>query len=383
MKRHALSALLLLWAASALAQPPGICRVEIKSGGPFSSIGSGVLIDWNGTQGLVLTAAHVADSTTGHVKFLGSTSARIISAHVDKHRNDVAVLVIVEPTGEMPKASNLATSFRGEGRYRMYGLGPLGSTLRRYEGAINGWGLPQGASHKSPDFRCFVRKGDSGGPIYREDGDLVGVIWGHDASSRTTTGTVGRPVVDLVKRVITQCPGGNCYRPSQPLRRALGLDPRFEAPDSPERQPPGPPNALGDLQAELAELRMLLARHRISIAAIKERLAALADINPPGPVDPIDPSNPPINTPPPPEWSGQISELTQEIARLRMQQNAQTQEFLARLDEIENNQPSVAAIISQLPPQRVEWETLAGNTLTQEKPLGQTLKFRSVEVGAQ
>lgn len=40
-----------------------------------------------------------------------------------------------------------------------------------------------------------------------------------------------------------------------------------------------------------------------------------------------------------------------------------------------------AAILKTLPPQRVEWTTLSGEVLKQEKPLGQPLKFKSVEVG--
>jgi hypothetical protein len=38
------------------------------------------------------------------------------------------------------------------------------------------------------------------------------------------------------------------------------------------------------------------------------------------------------------------------------------------------------AIIARLPPVRVEWETLDGRILKQEKPLGEALRFKSIEL---
>jgi hypothetical protein len=38
------------------------------------------------------------------------------------------------------------------------------------------------------------------------------------------------------------------------------------------------------------------------------------------------------------------------------------------------------AVVERLPPQRVEWERLDGTVLYQNKPLGEPLKFKSIEI---
>lgn len=53
-----------------------------------------------------------------------------------------------------------------------------------------------------------------------------------------------------------------------------------------------------------------------------------------------------------------------------------------KIDTPTVNVDSLAAeVIKKLPPVRIEWETLKGEKLTQEKKLGEVIKFKSVEVG--
>ena len=163
--------------ASANLTQPAIVRVWMSDG----SGGSGILIAKGGGQGLCLTNAHVVrDSNgTGRVQFPihGSFRCRVVSSD---RRNDLAALLINEPSGVEPVEIRDSAPSRGE-VLTAAGYGPGGMQFRASRGVYR-------QDHGPGEWFSIatgVRSGDSGGPILDAQGRLCGILWGSDHATST------------------------------------------------------------------------------------------------------------------------------------------------------------------------------------------------------
>lgn len=146
--------------------------------------GSGVLVRWRG-QVVVLTARHVVDgakSVTVTVTSTGKThSARVLKTD---HSWDCAVLYLDQPPQGVQIAElafgNNATLQAGA-RLESLGYGPDGK-MAANGGLFVGYRRSTATPQDGPDdwfiLSGYARQGDSGGPVFNAQGQVIGVLWG-------------------------------------------------------------------------------------------------------------------------------------------------------------------------------------------------------------
>jgi len=160
---------------------PAVVRiVAAEQGG--ASLGSGVLVDANRDQAIVLTNWHVVrDSRTAVlVQFPDGFQTAGTVVRMDEAW-DLAAVVIWKPTAipvplaAAPPAPGDLLTIAG------YGRGPYrAQTGRCTEYLSPGTGYPK----EFVELSAGARQGDSGGPILNERGELAGVLFGQN-SGRT------------------------------------------------------------------------------------------------------------------------------------------------------------------------------------------------------
>jgi S1-C subfamily serine protease len=154
---------------------PSVARIVAPDEGGVS-LGSGVLVDINQSQGLVLTNWHVIRDTRSAVLVQfpdGFQSAGTVIRHDEAW--DLAALVIWKPQAapiplaeQPPQIGELLTiAGFGRGAYRAE-TGPCTEYLA--PGA--------GYAKEFVELSATARQGDSGGPILNADGKLAGVLFG-------------------------------------------------------------------------------------------------------------------------------------------------------------------------------------------------------------
>lgn len=165
---------------------PAVARIVVDEG-PAISYGSGTLIDRREQFGLVITNWHVVRDAQGPIEVVfpsGFTSkARAVKMDPDW---DLAALVIWRPPVEpipiaeqAPKPGDrLTICGYGPGNYRA----ATGRCTQYYAPRLN---LPQ----QMVELDVQARQGDSGGPIFNQQGELAGVLFG--AGQGTTLGSFG------------------------------------------------------------------------------------------------------------------------------------------------------------------------------------------------
>lgn len=160
---------------------PAVARI-IAPEQSSTSLGSGVLVDINRNQGLVLTNWHVVRESRSAVLVQfpdGFQSAGTVVRWDEAW--DLAALVIWKPTatpvpiaGAPPAVGEpLTIAGFGRGPYREE-TGPCTEYLSP------GTGYPQ----ELVELRARARQGDSGGPIFNARGELAGVLFG-ESDGRT------------------------------------------------------------------------------------------------------------------------------------------------------------------------------------------------------
>ncbi|HWB09074.1 MAG TPA: serine protease [Pirellulales bacterium] len=167
---------------------PAVVRVIVPESGS-TSYGSGTLVDVNGEHGLVLTNRHVVADASSPPTVLFADGFRSLArvAKTDKDW-DLAALVIWRPNVEpvpvaaMPPQPGDLLAIAG------YGQGPY----RLASGRCTNYLAPNTRlPREMVELAAAARQGDSGGPIFNQQGELAGVLWG-EGNGFTTGSYCGR-----------------------------------------------------------------------------------------------------------------------------------------------------------------------------------------------
>ncbi len=190
-------------AAASTGPRPAVCRVECGSG-PSRDCGSGVLVEAREGRGVVLTAWHVVrghrdaitirwpDGTSGPARVLASDDAF-----------DLAALATLAPAAApVPIAARPPAV--GD-RLTLAGYGPAPFVYREAAGHVTQFVGPTGRhpAHMV-EVQAAARQGDSGGPIFNADGEVVAVLWGSSKGM-----TAGSHVAEI-RALLTQARAGSC-----------------------------------------------------------------------------------------------------------------------------------------------------------------------------
>jgi S1-C subfamily serine protease len=199
-----------LWLTSArvFALHPAVVRVTVPIKEGARALGSGVLAGRDERFGYVLTAHHVVRDATARPK-VRFADGSVEAGEVVKSDSaaDVAVVRVKRPkvppvewAAASPAEGDelVAAGYGGDGEYHEAGGPVVGFTDRTKEAPA--WMI----------FNAEVRSGDSGGPVFTEDGKLAGVLWGCNEKR-----TYATPVARLDS--FTHTEAGRLF----PIRRAL------------------------------------------------------------------------------------------------------------------------------------------------------------------
>ena len=156
---------------------PAVCRI-VAPEHAGTSLGSGVLVDANRSQGLVLTNWHVIRESRAAVLVQfpdGFQSAGTVIRWDEAW--DLAAIVIWKPeatpvalAGEAPRPGERLT-IAGFGR----------GSYREESGACTEYLSPGGGYPKEfVELQATARQGDSGGPIFNDRRELAGVLFGQN-----------------------------------------------------------------------------------------------------------------------------------------------------------------------------------------------------------
>lgn len=161
-----------------------VVRIYCQDDGRSRSIGSGTLVRWNKRM-VVLTARHVVQDARQIIVELHTKRthyARVLKTDVIW---DCAVLELVgQPEGVEPAEMEFgdAAMMQQGMRLESCGYGPDGQ-LACNSGLFVSYKRSTQAQNGPDDWMEIsghAREGDSGGPIFNEQGRLVGVLWGTD-----------------------------------------------------------------------------------------------------------------------------------------------------------------------------------------------------------
>lgn len=176
------TAIVLCATAAALGRPapapqihPAVVRVIVPERGG-ASLGSGALVAINERHGLVVTNYHVVRDGNGPAGVVFPDGFRSGARVVRVDRDwDLAALVIWRPNvrpvslaAEPPRlGETLSIAGYGKGSYRI-------ATGRATQYVSPGGSLP----YEMIELSAGARQGDSGGPIFNQQGELAGVLFG-------------------------------------------------------------------------------------------------------------------------------------------------------------------------------------------------------------
>ncbi|HVT26448.1 MAG TPA: serine protease [Lacipirellulaceae bacterium] len=167
------------------------CRISVADG----TMGSGTLVDQNDAVGLVLTCAHLFDTSKSQIIVTFSNGRRFGANLIDLDKaNDLAALTIRRPNLTPLSVSDTDPT----GPLTACGFGPNG-VFRSVRGNITGHPMANGATYPSTTILGAVRPGDSGGGVIDSKGQIVGVVWGQRDGQ--TYATCGQPLREFLKGV--------------------------------------------------------------------------------------------------------------------------------------------------------------------------------------
>ena len=164
---------------------PAVVRIDVEGEGNVVYHGSGTLVDVSEKKGIVITNWHVIRDGAGeiHVRFPDGFVAKASVLQSDKTW-DLAALSIARPRVKPVKLSKRIPEIGDALTVAGYG----GGTYRHTAGRLLQFCAP-GMTEPAEilEVTTPVRGGDSGGPIFAQNGSLAGVIFG--SASGTTNGS--------------------------------------------------------------------------------------------------------------------------------------------------------------------------------------------------
>jgi hypothetical protein len=167
---------------------PAVARIVAPDAGG-TSVGSGVLVDANAGQALVLTNAHVVRECRGAVLVQFPNGFQSAGTVLRKDETwDLAAIVIWRPEiRPLPIARSLPAV--GEPlTIAGYGRGPY----REQSGPCTQYLSPgSGLPSELVELSATARQGDSGGPILNGRGEVAGILFG-EGGGRTIGASAGR-----------------------------------------------------------------------------------------------------------------------------------------------------------------------------------------------
>ena len=172
-----------------------------------TSTGSGTVIGMWRQQYLVLTCHHVLVQGGEHTIQTGSFRARG-TVVADDARRDLALLTIRSNTRleacPLGRQSPTTQSLVHTGGF------PRGGPFRAEQAAVAGF-----RGEKDLVLRFFNRPGESGGGVF-QNGQLVGVVWGHAPASQTTLATTIEHVWQFLREHNIRVDGGGRFLAAHP-----------------------------------------------------------------------------------------------------------------------------------------------------------------------
>ncbi len=163
------------------APRPAVARI-VAPEQSSTSLGSGVLVDVNRNQGLVLTNWHVVRESRSAVLVQfpdGFQSAGTVVRWDEAW--DLAALVIWKPNATPVRIAEAQPAIGEMLTIAGFGRGPY----REETGPCTEYLSPgKGYPQEFVELRARARQGDSGGPIFNGQGDLAGVLFG-ESDGRT------------------------------------------------------------------------------------------------------------------------------------------------------------------------------------------------------
>ena len=169
--------------------------IAFDSGG--QSFGTGSYIGTYGEYGVVLTNCHVVSETNGlvHVHFPSGFSTFGAKIDVDE-KWDLALIAICKPPPSIPPLTiSQAPAKQGD---PLWIAGWGAGSYRIAEGRCVRYLAPENPTDGSAALKEMIevsvsaRKGDSGGPILNQKGELAGVLFGSDMIRNTAGSFSGR-----------------------------------------------------------------------------------------------------------------------------------------------------------------------------------------------
>jgi hypothetical protein len=211
---------------------PAVVRLEHREPDGDVAWGSGAVVSCDGTPPRVLTCAHLFSGRVGRIVVRLSTGRRLAAALVAHDREADLALLEVDPA-LLPAPLNVASDDPRPGAWTWgCGYGESGVFHAR-PGRVVGYTLPL-RTHPSLILTGAARSGDSGGPIFDQQGQLTAVLWGTSADQ--TYAVCCRRVREFFSRLGL----GRGDPPAGPPPPLVNLPPELPAPQLPIPAPAAP-----------------------------------------------------------------------------------------------------------------------------------------------